>query len=188
VALADNPHGLPPGTRFLFDVGGNLVAQVGEAPVPAELVRALRPLHERPGPSAQRGLSYLPTLPRVTLLIVGGGHVGEAVARLAHDVDFEVWVIDDRERYVAQDRFPFARRRIAGDIGKTLQELAQNEINGSFFCIIVTRGHSHDEEALFHLARTPARYVGMIGSRRKIKLIYEDLIARGVPEDVLGRV
>src|SRR5205085_9057367 len=66
--------------------------------------------------------------------------------------------------------------------------LARDEVNASFFCIIVTRGHNHDEEALFHLARTPARYVGMIGSRRKIKLIYEDLIARGIPEDVLARV
>ena len=52
----------------------------------------------------------------------------------------------------------------------------------------MTRGHSHDEEALYHLAPTPAGYVGMIGSKRKIKLIYEDLLAKGIPEEALSRV
>jgi xanthine dehydrogenase accessory factor len=56
------------------------------------------------------------------------------------------------------------------------------------YCIIVTRGHAHDEEALYHLAPTPASYVGLIGSKRKIKLIYEDLLARGIPQEVLARV
>jgi xanthine dehydrogenase accessory factor len=56
------------------------------------------------------------------------------------------------------------------------------------YALIVTRGHSHDEEALYHLAGTPAGYVGMIGSKRKIRLIYEDLLARGVSEETLRRV
>src|SRR5438105_4183576 len=150
VVTANQIPAAPIGSRYLFDGERRLVAQLGDAPVPQVVVENLPDLSKRPGPVMQHGIAYLPTLPRVTLLIVGGGHVGEAVARLAHDVDFEVWVIDDRERYVAQDRFPFAGRRIAGDIGKTLQELARDEVNASFFCIIVTRGHSHDEEALFH--------------------------------------
>jgi xanthine dehydrogenase accessory factor len=52
----------------------------------------------------------------------------------------------------------------------------------------VTRGHAHDEEALYHLASTSAAYVGMIGSRRKIKLIYEDLVAKGVSQEALAKV
>ena len=53
---------------------------------------------------------------------------------------------------------------------------------------MVTRGHNHDEEALYHLAETPARYVGMIGSRRKIRLIYEDLLNEGISREALSRV
>src|SRR5207247_1264491 len=102
--------------------------------------------------------------------------------------DFDVWVLDDRESYASRQRFPAARRLIVGDIGRTLQELAQSSITPSTFGIIVTRGHAHDEEALYHLATSRAGYVGMIGSKRKIKLIYEDLVARGVPPEALERV
>src|SRR5690606_321308 len=62
------------------------------------------------------------------------------------------------------------------------------DVDGDTMCIIVTRGHNHDEEALYHLAETPARYVGMIGSKRKIKLIFEDLIRDGISRDALARV
>ena len=58
----------------------------------------------------------------------------------------------------------------------------------STYCLIVTRGHDHDEEALYHLAPTAAGYVGMIGSKRKIKLIYEDLLARGIAPEALAKV
>jgi xanthine dehydrogenase accessory factor len=186
VALADNAASAPAGTRFLFDADGTLVGKRGEAP--ADVVKQnLRPLQERPQPAVQRGLSYLPHLPRVTLLIVGGGHVGAAVARLAADVDFDVWVLDDRERFASCDRFPMAQKLIVGDVGTRLKELVP-ALDGSTFAIIATRGHNHDEEALYHLAPTKARYVGMIGSRRKIKLIFEDLIAKGISPETLARV
>jgi xanthine dehydrogenase accessory factor len=176
-----------PGSRFLFDAAGMLVAQISAAPVP-ELVRSrLVPVHNRPSPAVVQGVAYLPVLPRITLLIVGGGHVGQAVARLAAEVDFDIWVLDDRESYASRERFPTARRLIVGDIGARLKELA-GVITPSTYALIVTRGHAHDEEALFHLAGTPAGYVGMIGSKRKIKLIYEDLLARGVPSSALDRV
>jgi xanthine dehydrogenase accessory factor len=110
------------------------------------------------------------------------------VARLAADVDFEVWVVDDRERYASRERFPSARRLMVGDIGRTLADLVRREITPSTYALIVTRGHAHDEEALYHLAPTAAGYVGMIGSKRKIKLIYEDLIAKGLPEELLAKV
>src|SRR5262249_48171760 len=139
-------------------------------------------------PAVHHGVAYLPVLPRITLLVVGGGHVGQAVARLAAEVDFDIWVLDDRERYASAERFPTARRRPVGGIGETLKQLARRRTTASTYCLIVTRGHAHDEEALYHLATTPAGYVGMIGSKRKIKLIYQDLIARGVPEEALARV
>jgi xanthine dehydrogenase accessory factor len=130
----------------------------------------------------------LPVLPRITLLIVGGGHVGQAVAKLAAEVDFDIVVLDDRAAYVSADRFPTARQRLVGDIGESLKQLAANDINPSMYALIVTRGHAHDEEALYHLAAARAGYVGMIGSKRKIKMIFQDLVARGIPADALKRV
>ncbi|MGE3806295.1 MAG: XdhC family protein [Gemmataceae bacterium] len=175
------------GQRFLFDAAGQLVARIGSGEVPPHVQANLPDLAQRPRASVKEGVAYLPFLPRITLLIVGGGHVGQAVARLAADVDFEVWILDDRERYASSERFPMARRRLVGDIGSELKKL-RDLIDLSFYCIIVTRGHSHDEEALYHLATTRAGYVGMIGSKRKKKLIYEDLLAKGIGADVLERV
>src|SRR5262249_39469089 len=134
------------------------------------------------------GIAYLPIPPRITLLIVGGGHVGQGVAELAGKVDFDVWVLDDRASYASRERFPQAQRLIVGDIGAGLQELARSAIHPSVYSIIVTRGHAHDEEALYHLATTSAGYVGLIGSKRKIKMIFEDLLAKGIPEEALAKV
>jgi xanthine dehydrogenase accessory factor len=189
-------HELPIGTRYLFDGDGQLAAQItftenqstGGNSLPPAVLSHLPSLQNRPRPAVHGGIAYLPILPRVTLLIVGGGHVGQAVARLAAEVDFDIWVLDDRDQYASRERFPKAERLLVGDIGATLKELAPKEIGGSTFCLIVTRGHAHDEEALYHLAASGAGYVGMIGSKRKIKLIYEDLMAKGVTADTLRRV
>jgi xanthine dehydrogenase accessory factor len=180
--------GLTVGSRYLFDGHGQPAARLADGPAPEAVVRQLKPLSERPGPATRDGIAYLPVLPRVTLLIVGGGHVGQAVGRLAAEVDFDVWVLDDRAAYASRQRFPQAQRLLVGDIGPALKELAAGEIGPSTYCLIVTRGHGHDEEALYHLAPTAAGYVGMIGSKRKIKLIYEDLIAKGVAPELLARV
>jgi xanthine dehydrogenase accessory factor len=116
---------------------------------------------------------------------VGGGHVGQAVADLAAELDFEVWVVDDRAEFVSAERFPRAQQRLCGPIDRVLPEL---EITPDTYCLIVTRGHNHDQEALFHLVDRGARYVGLIGSRRKIKLIFENLAAEGVSREALARV
>ncbi len=186
IALAATAD-LMPGDRFLFDASAELVAQTGDAALPSEVHQSLLPLSERPSPMSRHGIAYLPVLPRITLLIVGGGHVGQAVARLAAEVDFQVWVIDDRASYTNRERFPSAERLLVGQIGPLLQQLAP-DLTPSTYCLIVTRGHNHDEEALYHLAQTRAGYVGMIGSKRKIKLIFEDLLAKGVSSDALARV
>jgi xanthine dehydrogenase accessory factor len=178
---------LSPGDRFLFDAAGQLVAQTTEKDVPDDIVRSLSPVDERPAPMSRHGIAYLPVLPRITLLIVGGGHVGQAVARLASEVDFDLWVLDDRAAYVTAERFPTAQRWLVGEIGPMLRQLAPT-LTPSTYCLIVTRGHSHDEEALYHLVTTRAGYVGMIGSKRKIKLIFEDLLAKGLTMDTLARV
>ena len=172
----------------LFDADEKLLAArhgKKDVAVPASLGEHIEPLSQRPRPYVQRGVAYLPLLPRCRLLIVGGGHVGKALGNLAADLDFDVWVLDDREEYVSAERFPRAERRICGPVGETLKQL---EITSHTYAVIVTRGHNHDEEALFHLVDRGARYVGMIGSKRKIKLIFDDLLAEGVSPESLSRV
>ena len=78
--------------------------------------------------------------------------------------------------------------RALDEIDETRLRRIAPTLGPSHYCIIVTRGHRHDEEALYHLATTASGYVGMIGSKRKIRLIFDDLIARGVPAEALQRV
>src|SRR5262245_36899097 len=177
--------GLAAPASYLFDAGGAFVAGMrGESP-PPQILDPLRSLSSRPRAYAAHGVAYLPVLPRCTLVIVGGGHVGKAVADLAAELEFDVWIVDDRPEYVADARFPLAERRVSGPIERVLPELP---ITGDTYCLIVTRGHSHDQEALFHLADRGARYVGLIGSRRKIKMIFENLAAEGVSREALAKV
>jgi xanthine dehydrogenase accessory factor len=179
--------GLPIGDRYLFDAGGARIVQLAEEPSWEAISAHLAPMSSRPNPATRHGIAYLPALPRITLLLVGGGHVGRAVARLASEVGFEIWVLDDRDRFVSTERFPTATRRLVGEIGTTLRDLAPTLIP-STFAVILTRGHNHDEEALYHLAPTACGYVGMIGSKRKIRMIFDDLVAKGIPQEALERV
>ena len=173
------------GDRFLLDEAGQVIVSRAKAELPAQAGISLRPLKSRPRPYVEQGLSFLPFLQRCRLILVGAGHVGQKVAELAHDVGFDVWVIDDREEYCNAGRFPTAKRLIVGDIDSALSGL---EVDHNTYCLIVTRGHNHDEEALYHLAETPAAYVGMIGSKRKIKLIFEDLLTEGISREALEKV
>jgi xanthine dehydrogenase accessory factor len=187
-AVAVSPEkleGVPLGSRFLFGPDGTCRVSWPGGPVPESLPERIRPLAERPKPSVQGGVALLPSLPRIRLVIVGAGHVGQAVGNLAAQVDFDVWVIDDRKQYANPDRFPNAERILVGPIEESLASL---RINSNTYALIVTRGHGHDQEALFHLAPTAASYVGLIGSRRKIKLIFESLQGMGIAAGALERV
>lgn len=137
---------------------------------------------EDPTDGMQRFVLHLP--PRPHLLIAGAGHIGSAVARMALAVDFDVSVFDDRsdllERFIAPPA-----RRVCGPIH---EKIIDGPIDGHTYIVIVTRGHKHDEQALESVASSGARYIGMIGSRRKVKLILDDLIERGVSEETLMRV
>jgi xanthine dehydrogenase accessory factor len=181
--------GLPAPQSLLFDTAGDVVASLhaaGENALGrAQIAADLKPLSARPRAYAARGVAFLPSLPRCRLIIVGGGHVGQAVAHLAADLDFDVWVVDDRADVVSAERFPRAERRIAGPMADMLKGL---DITPDTYCLIVTRGHNHDQEALFHLAQRGARYVGLIGSRRKIRLIFENLESEGVSRAALEQV
>ena len=173
------------GDRFLLDHEGMAFASLSGGDPPDGLARGVKPLDERPRPSEEGGVAYLPTMPRVRLIVVGAGHVGQAVAELAARSDFDVWVVDDRRQYANPDRFPTAQRLIVGPMAEVLPNL---EVTSQTYALIVTRGHGHDQEALQHLAPTVAAYVGLIGSRRKIRMIFEALLDEGLHEQALARV
>src|SRR5207245_4583620 len=131
--------GAAPGSRYLFDAEGRMAAQMDQGVVPQNVTRNLPPLRQRPRPVTLHSVSYLPVLPRITLLIVGGGHVGQAVGRLAAEAGFDVWVLDDRERYANRERFPAAKRIMVGDIGSSWKELAGSAATPYTYRIIVPR-------------------------------------------------
>ncbi len=186
VVVGDQPTGSPPvGTRFLLGGAGQSQGSWPECAVPAGIASSLVPPIDRPKPTVKGGIAFLPQWPRIRLVIVGAGHVGEAVASLAAQADFDVWVIDDRHQYANRDRFPAAQRILVGPIEDVLTSL---EITPRDYSLIVTRGHGHDQEALYRLAPTAASYVGLIGSRRKIRLIFENLREAGISEGHLERV
>jgi xanthine dehydrogenase accessory factor len=120
-----------------------------------------------------------------TLLIAGAGHVGTALATMAVDLEFKVVVVDDRADFANAQRLPAPIQPIAADIEQTLRDFP---IDAATYVVIVTRGHNHDEQALSGVIDSPAKYIGMIGSRRKVKLIFDDLKAAGVAPELLERV
>ena len=183
--MPTSPKDTAPGTRFLFDGENRRRASWPDAVVPEGLADRLVPAAERPKPSVHGGIAFLPHWPRIRLIVVGAGHVGQAVAGLAAGADFDVWVVDDRHQYANRERFPAAQRLLVGPIEEVLRTL---EITPQTYALIVTRGHGHDQEALHHLAPTPAAYVGLIGSRRKIRLIFESLREAGISDAALERV
>ena len=110
------------------------------------------------------------------LFILGAGHLGAAIAPLAKSVGFEVTVIDDRQSFANKKKIPAADNLLVRDFDKAFDDI---EVQTGDFVLIVTRGHSHDQIATEQAIQTEARYVGLVGSRRKIKLIVESLVEKG---------
>lgn len=126
-----------------------------------------------------------PVLPVSDLLIFGGGHVALSLYKVATIAGFEVTVVDDRESFASRERFPDAKEVIADDFDRALERVNPSE---SSFIAIVTRGHRDDMRVLRWAVDTPARYIGMIGSRRKVISIYDELERQGVPRQKFQRV
>jgi xanthine dehydrogenase accessory factor len=126
-----------------------------------------------------------PVLPPALLYLFGAGHVALDVCRTAANAGFEVIVADDRSSYATKERFPAAREVHALDFDEVTQKLDPNE---SSYIVIVTRGHRDDMRLLRWAVQTRARYIGMIGSKRKVIGIYKTLQAEGLPAHLFDRV
>ena len=114
--------------------------------------------------------------------VFGAGHVGYWVARMAHDVGFRVHVIDDREKFANVERFGEGIQVVVEDIP---QWLGQHQLPPTAYAVIVTRGHTHDLDALRALSKQPLRYLGLIGSKAKVRRIFDELLREGLSDESL---
>ena len=102
--------------------------------------------------------------------MVGAGHIAVPLVRMAKVLDFHVTVIDDRLLYANRERFADADDVLVGDMAQMLEEMT---INSSCYIVLITRGHAYDEPCLRVIMHSEAKYIGMIGSRRRIKACFQ---------------
>src|SRR5664279_3984769 len=126
-----------------------------------------------------------PVLPPPVLYIFGAGHVGYELYKAAGRAAFDVIVTDDRDAYANRERFPEARDVIAEDFDKALSGMSLNEAS---YIVIVTRGHRDDMRVLRWAVQTQAKYIGMVGSKRKAITVFRELVKEGLKPELFERV
>ncbi|MEE1228236.1 MAG: XdhC/CoxI family protein [Lachnospiraceae bacterium] len=119
------------------------------------------------------------------MVICGGGHVGVEVVRLARMVGFIVTMVEDRQEFADAGKAAGAGKALVGDYRKILSELPSDQ---DTYFVIVTRSHYYDRDCLREIARKPHAYIGMMGSKRRVKLVFETLEKEGVAHEVLAQV
>ena len=190
--------------KMLVRDDGSIVGTIGGGCVEAEVWQAAREVmaSEKPrtltfnlnqDPKYDTGLVcggtldifIEPVLPPASLYIFGAGHVSVNLYKVARDAGFDVTVVDDREAYANRERFPEAKEVIAEDLEQAMSMLTPSE---SSYIVITTRGHRDDMRVLRWAVQTQARYVGMIGSKRKTIAIFRELTKEGIPAQLFERV
>jgi xanthine dehydrogenase accessory factor len=190
--------------KMLVRDDGSIVGTIGGGCVEAEVWQAAREVmeSEKPrtltfnlnqNPKYDTGLVcggtldifVEPVLPAASLYVFGAGHVSASLYRVAQNAGFDVTVVDDREAYANRERFPDAKEVIAEDFDKATARITPNE---SSYIVIVTRGHRDDMRVLRWAVQTQARYIGMIGSKRKTVAIFRELTKEGIPANLFERV
>jgi xanthine dehydrogenase accessory factor len=191
-------------SKMLVRDDGSIVGTIGGGCVEAEVWQAAREVmeEEKPrtltfnlnqNPKYDTGLVcggtlevfVEPILPVPVLYLFGGGHVAVNTYKVASASGFDVIVVDDRETFANRERFPEAREVIAENFDHACARLTPGEDS---YIVIVTRGHRDDMRVLRWAVTTPARYIGMIGSKRKTISVYKELIAEGMEPALFERV
>jgi xanthine dehydrogenase accessory factor len=195
---------VPVGAKLLLRQDGSSLGSLGRGPLEAAVLADSREAFRRhamespfyaadgtrlTGLEGEGRAAYQVMLevqePPDTLLIVGGGHIGKAMATIGDLCGFSVVVVDDRPDYASPERFPEADRVIYGDFAEVLREFP---IGLNTYIVTVTRGHRQDEMALRQVAESSAAYVGMIGSRRRVAAVLQHLIDDGLDLEAVARV
>lgn len=122
---------------------------------------------------------------RDRLVIVGGGHVGGELYQVADFLGMDIWMLDDREEFCNSEKYPHASKHIVGDIG---EEMSKLQIDEYTYIVIVSRGHRGDKDALRACIGRGAKYIGMIGSRKKIIETNKELMEEGISKEELQKV
>jgi xanthine dehydrogenase accessory factor len=190
-------------SRMLVREDGSLVGTIGGGCVEAEVWAAAKEVMDKEAPrkmvfnlnneaTYDNGLIcggtveifVEPILPQPMLHLFGGGHVSMALAKAAASAGFGIVLVDDREAFANLQRFPMAQEVF------TSYEDAFSKIqpNASSYLVIVTRGHKEDMRVLAWAVRTNARYIGMIGSKRKVLSVYKALEQEGFRAEEMERV
>jgi len=190
--------------KMLVREDGSMVGTVGGGCVEAEVWNAAREAMETEKPrtlsfdlageaiydnglicGGQLDVYVEPILPVQMAYIFGAGHVSLSLSKIAAMAGFHTTVIDDRENFANRERFPEADEVIARDFEEAFAGLG---VNSSSYIVICTRGHKDDMRVLKWAVGTPARYVGMIGSKRKALEVFKQLESEGVARERLERV
>ncbi|MXY21310.1 MAG: hypothetical protein F4Y49_08250 [Dehalococcoidia bacterium] len=178
---------LPVGAKLFIREDGSTEGSLGDSGLDRDAVKrahGLMAMGRNEYAIAEDGTEYFieayTTPPQ--LVICGGGHVSFALAAHAKPLGFRLFITDDREEFANPERFPDADMIVPKKPEEALDELP---INANTFIVVATRGHRFDNVALAAAAATPARYVGLMGSKRKTILIYEDLVRMGLDEQRL---
>src|SRR6202162_4328611 len=207
VATIINVNGSIPSfktAKMLVRDDGSIVGTIGGGCVEAEVWQAAREVMESEKPrtltfnlnqdpkydtgrvcGGTLDIFIEPILPPALLYIFGAGHVAVSLYKVAKGAGFDVTVADDRETYANRERFPDAKEVIAEDFEQIMARMVPNE---SSYIVIVTRGHRDDMRLLRWAVQTSARYVGMIGSKRKTIAIFRELTKEGLAARLFERV
>lgn len=182
--------------KFLGSVGGGcLEAEVWQGAMKVIAEEKPKLMHlDLTGKEAEEGgmicggvmdIYIEPISPSPRVFIFGGGHISLYVSKMSAMVGFQVVVVDDRPQFANKDRFPEAQEVIAEEFPLAFSRL---KVNRPSYLVIVTRGHAYDQEVLEWALGTDARYIGMIGSRKKIQSVYQNLEKKGIPPEKFLRV
>jgi len=126
-----------------------------------------------------------PVLPLPRAFIFGGGHISKSLSKVANLAGFATVIVDDRESFASRERFPEAEAVHAGEYEQVIPTLPINETS---YVVIVTRGHRDDMRVLKLAIATPARYIAMIGSKRKVLNVVRELAKEGIPREAFDRL
>lgn len=189
------------GAKMLVREDGSIMGTLGGGCIEAEVIQAALmairdgtsqtipfELTEKKGGLVCGGkvLVYIePVIPEPRLTVLGAGHVGKALSKIARFSGFKVTVVDDRPEYANREFLPDADEIIVANFEGVFEKVV---VDRSAYIVIATRGHNHDLDALKAALRTDARYVGLMGSRRKKALIFKALEKEGFSRDDIGRV
>jgi xanthine dehydrogenase accessory factor len=178
-----------PGRRLLLTEDGSLLGSLDDGGFDTAVREAGREVLEKRKPAliscGAVKVFVEPVFPEPALYIFGAGHIGFALSKIARLTGFKVVVIDDRPAYANKDRFPDAEEFYVEDPAEAVSHF---KFNKTSYIVIACRGHLEDQRVLAEVLKTPAGYIGMIGSRKKAKTVFVNLTNQGVAAEAFKRI